>query len=113
MAPTTADPRETIFYFGFFKGGRVGPVLTGYGLVTLKAQKSVTSQITGYALVIGLSEFFNNSIGFRLAIADALEHAQVDQDVNQRILVGDGRPVAQIRPFDAQRFGLAVDALGG
>ena len=45
--------------------------------------------------------------------ADALAGAQVDQDVGEGILVGDGLGVAQLGALDAEFDGLAVDAFGG
>ena len=49
----------------------------------------------------------------RLFLAKAPERTEVDQDVEERVVVGDGRLVAQPRPLDAELGGLAVDALGG
>lgn len=43
----------------------------------------------------------------------ALPGPQVDQDVDEGVLVGDGLAVAQPGTLDAQFLGLAVDALGG
>ena len=48
-----------------------------------------------------------------LAGADALQGTQVDQDVDEGVLVGDGLTVAQLGTFDVQFEGLAVDALCG
>ena len=48
-----------------------------------------------------------------LAGADALQGTQVDQDVDEGVLVGDGLTVAQLGAFDVQFEGLAVDALCG
>ena len=39
--------------------------------------------------------------------------AQSDQHVDQRAEVGDGLTVAELGPFDAEFFGLGVDAFGG
>ncbi|MCC6188489.1 MAG: hypothetical protein IT318_05615 [Anaerolineales bacterium] len=38
-----------------------------------------------------------------LALAHALQEAQVDQDIDQGIVVGDGGAVAQVRAFNAER----------
>jgi len=40
-----------------------------------------------------------------------LQEAQVDEDVDQRVPVGDGVLVTEVRAFDTQRDGLGVDAL--
>jgi len=56
---------------------------------------------------------FNNSIGFGQLQTQALQEAQVDQDINQRVLVGDGGAVAQMWPLDAQCHGLRIDPLNG
>ena len=58
-------------------------------------------------------QFFNNSLGFWLAVTDALEKAQVDQHVDQGIEIGNRRTVADMGTLNAKRFGLAVDALNG
>ena len=50
---------------------------------------------------------------FLLVLPDALQGAQVDQDVDQRVLVGDGALAAQVRALDAEGQGLAVDAFVG
>jgi hypothetical protein len=42
-----------------------------------------------------------------------LQEAEVDENVDQRVAVGDGLLVAEVGAFDAQRDGLAVNALGG
>lgn len=42
-----------------------------------------------------------------------MEGMQVDQDVGQRVVIGDGKPVAQFGTLNAEFDGLGVDALGG
>ncbi len=42
-----------------------------------------------------------------------VQGAQVDQNVDERVLVSDGLAVAQPGPFDAEGHSLGVDALGG
>ena len=42
-----------------------------------------------------------------------MQGPQVDQDVDQGVLVGDGLAVAQPGALDAEFLGLGVDALGG
>jgi hypothetical protein len=44
-----------------------------------------------------------------LALTDALQGMQVDQDVGQSVVVGDGNPIAQFGALDAQVNRLAVD----
>lgn len=46
-------------------------------------------------------------------VANALEQAQIDQDVDESIEIGDGLAIADMRALDPQGFGLAVDTLGG
>ncbi len=48
-----------------------------------------------------------------LDLADALEGAQVDQDVDERVQVGDGRAVAQPGALDTGFGCLRVDPLDG
>ncbi len=43
----------------------------------------------------------------------AVQGAQVDQDIDEGILVGNGLAVAQPGALDAKLLGLGVDALGG
>lgn len=38
-----------------------------------------------------------------------MEGAQVDQDVNQAVLIGDGLKITNFGTFDPQSFGLTVD----
>ena len=47
------------------------------------------------------------------ALADPLEGVQINQDVGQGVLVGDGSAVAQLGTLDAKIDGLAVDPLSG
>ena len=47
------------------------------------------------------------------ALADPLEGVQINQDVSQGVLVGDGVAVAQLRALDPEFHRLAVDAFGG
>jgi hypothetical protein len=56
---------------------------------------------------------FNNSIRFGQLQTQALQEAQVDQDIDQRVLVGDGGAVAQMWPLDAQGHRLRIDPLNG
>jgi hypothetical protein len=44
--------------------------------------------------------------------ADTVECAQVDQDVDECVLVGDGQSIAQFRALNAQGDGLRVEAFG-
>ncbi len=60
----------------------------------------------------GASGFSRPSEG-GLASAQPLQEAQVDQDVDERVLIGDGGAIAQMWAFDAQGPGLGVDALHG
>jgi hypothetical protein len=46
-------------------------------------------------------------------LADALKGVQVDQDVGQRVGVGNRLTVAQLGSLDAEIDGLTVDAFGG
>ena len=62
---------------------------------------------------MGLGALSRLAAAVGLALADALERTQVDQNVDQRIQVGDRLPVAQSGPFDAEFYGLAVDPFGG
>ena len=50
---------------------------------------------------------------FRFTLADALECSQVDQDVNQRVHVGNRLSVAEFGTLDAEFNGLTVDAFRG
>lgn len=45
-----------------------------------------------------------------LAFAHALQAAQIDQDIDQGVWVGDGRPAAQLGTFDAEFQRLAVNS---
>ena len=45
--------------------------------------------------------------------ADAAQRPQVDQDIDERVLVGDRALVTQEGALDAEFFGLRVDALIG
>jgi hypothetical protein len=45
-------------------------------------------------------------------VADALEAAQVDQEVDQGVQVGDGLAIAQPGSLDAEGDGLGVDTFG-
>ena len=42
-----------------------------------------------------------------------LQPTQVNQDIDERVLVGNGTIVAQLRPFDAQVKCLGIDAFDG
>ena len=46
-------------------------------------------------------------------MTDAVEGAEVDEDVDEGVEVSDGFAVAEFRAFDAEFDGLGVDALGG
>ena len=48
-----------------------------------------------------------------LALPDTLDEAQVDEEVNQRIAVGDGALVAQLGSLNTQSSGLSIEAFGG
>lgn len=52
-----------------------------------------------------------NSLGF--AQADPLEGVQIDQNVGQGVVVGNGIAVAQFGSLNAEFHGLTVDPLGG
>jgi hypothetical protein len=41
-----------------------------------------------------------------------MQGTQVNQHIDERILVGDSLPIAQLGPLDAQGHGLGVDPLG-
>ena len=56
---------------------------------------------------------FNNSIGFGQLQTQALQEAQIDQEINEGVLVSNGWAVAQMRPLNAQGDGLRVDAFDG
>ena len=45
-------------------------------------------------------------------LADPLESVQIDQDVGQRVVIGDGHAIAQLGTLDAQGDSLTVDAFG-
>jgi hypothetical protein len=47
------------------------------------------------------------------ALADPLEGVQINQDVGQGVLVGDGIAIAQLGALDPEFHRLAVDAFGG
>ncbi len=46
-------------------------------------------------------------------LLNALERAQINQHIHQRIEVGNARPIPNLGSLDAQFDGLAVDTLGG
>lgn len=46
-------------------------------------------------------------------MSDALQRPEIDDNINERILIGNGLSVAQIRAFNAQIDSLRIDALGG
>ena len=48
-----------------------------------------------------------------LEVADTLDSSEIDEDVGEGILVGDGAAIAQFGAFDTKFFGLRVDAFGG
>src|SRR5512135_3472443 len=50
---------------------------------------------------------------FRWLMAQALQEAQVDQQIDQRILVGDRRAMAQVGSLDPEGDRLRVDAFDG
>ena len=56
---------------------------------------------------------FNNLLVFVKSLTQALQETQVDQEVDQRVVIGDGWAVAQMRTFDAEGHRLRVDALDG
>ena len=45
-------------------------------------------------------------------LANPLEGVQVNQDIGQGIVIGNGRAIAQFGAFDAESYRLAVDAFG-
>ena len=48
----------------------------------------------------------------RLAMPDALDETQVDEQVNQRVAVGDGALVTGFRSLNAQAVALGIEAFG-
>ena len=83
------------------------------GLVTdyyVWSSESVTSDLTGYAFLSGGFAYWAAYAPFA---AEALQEAQVDQDVDQGVEVSDGGAVADVRALDAEGDGLAVDAFDG
>ena len=44
---------------------------------------------------------------------DALKCPEIDDDIDERILIGNGLAVAEVRTLNAQIDGLRVDAFGG
>ena len=56
---------------------------------------------------------FNNLIVFVKALPQALEKTQIDQQIDQRVAIGDRRAIAQMGALDTQREGLRVDAFDG
>lgn len=46
-------------------------------------------------------------------LTDTLQGAQVEQDIDQGIDIGDGLPISDFRTFDAQLHGLTVDPFAG
>jgi len=99
---------------------REGPVTTGYAMVTKKRNQSnhwlrwEMGSIRGDdscatpspdVRINGELGFCGLGFGFGLSPCLLLEHApqgmQVDQDVDQRVLVGDGLLVAQLGPLNA------------
>jgi len=51
-------------------------------------------------------------LGRAVFLADAVESAEVNQDVGQGVLIGHGLAIAQPGALDAEFDGLGVDALG-
>ena len=45
--------------------------------------------------------------------AQALQKAQIDEQIDQGVLVGDGGAIAQVRALDAEMNGERIDALDG
>ena len=69
---------------------RVEGVLTHSATHAVRSETSGMSRLTHSAWRNVLLRFFNNSIGFRLVVADTLQETQIDQNVDEGILVRDG-----------------------
>ena len=54
-----------------------------------------------------------SSKGLGGALADALQGAEVDQDIGEGVEMGDGLTIADLGPLDTEFDRLTVDALGG
>ena len=63
--------------------------------------------MTGYASGSAVW-LFTNSLVFAKSLTQAAQETQVDQEVDERVLIGDGLAVAQVRSLDAQRHGMAT-----
>ena len=70
------------------------------------------SQMTDYAGAAG-HWFFNNSGVCGASFTQALEEAQIDEQIDQRVLIGDGGAIPQMRSFDAEVDSLRVDPFDG
>ena len=53
------------------------------------------SQMTDYASAVG-QWFFNNSGVGRASFAQALQEAQIDEQIDQGVAIGDGRAIAEV-----------------
>ena len=45
-----------------------------------------------------------------IRVSEAMQKAEIDEQINERVLVGDGFAVAKNGALDAESFGLRVDA---
>ncbi len=80
---------------------RVGPVRTGYageGANRTKKRNQSNDWLRFGRGGVGL----NNLLVFALAVTQAVQEAQVDQDIDERVLIRDGLAVAEMRTFDTQ-----------
>jgi hypothetical protein len=60
----------------------------------LKEQKGVTSDLTGYAGERRASKGGHGSSGLSQTPGNALQQAQIDQEVDETVLIGNGGAVA-------------------
>ena len=52
-------------------------------------------------------------IKMSIRVSEAVQEAEIDEQINERVLVGNGLAIAKNRTLDAESFGLRVDALDG
>jgi hypothetical protein len=57
--------------------------------------------------------FFNNSGYCGASCAQAMEEAQIDEQIDQSVLIGNGGAIPQMRSFDAEVDRLRVDPFDG
>ena len=68
--------------------------------------------MTDYAGGLG-RWFFNNSGFCGASCTQALKEAQIDEQIDQRVLIGNGGAIPQMRSFDAEVDSLRVDPFDG